>query len=137
MITGPSILNFMDVTPTKTKKTSKKKVVKSKLFNTVKTENTERDMLMNFIKVGTDIQMINTTLSKQFMSEFAFERKTVLEIDGYKITFERYTPEVGYMRHPSYYFRKHKLTIKKKTENKWLLKVDQDGHIINFVLENY
>jgi len=118
-------------------KKSKKKVVKSKLFNTVKTENSEKDMLMNFIKVGTDITMVDTTHNKQYMSECAFERKTVLDIDGYKITFERYTPEIGYMRHPSYLFRKHKLTIKKKTENKWLLKVEQDGHTTNYVFENY
>ena len=115
----------------------KKKVIKSKLFNSVKTKESEKDMLLNFIRVGTDITMLDTTHRTNFMSDFAFKRRTVMDIDGYKILFERYTPEIGYFRHLAYFLRDPKITITKETGDKWIVNVKQDGHTTNYLLENY
>jgi len=134
------MLNFSDDTQVKmkcTKKKKKVKVKKTKLFTVIETENTEKDFLLGFIKVGTDIAMTKTTYDKRFMSDFAFARRTVLEIDGYKILFERDTPDIGYFRHLSFLNSPHEIEIKKKTKNKILVKVTMNGHITNYELENY
>lgn len=114
-----------------------KKIIKTKLFDSVKEESFERDFLLSFIKVGTDITMLNTTFSKEFLSEFAFERKTVMDIEKHKIIFQRYTPEVGYLRHFSCLFRPHELVIHKFTQMKIKLIVKQDCIRSEYLIENY
>lgn len=120
----------------KKKSVKKKKTVKTKLFDALETDNYEKDFLMDFIRVGTDITMLDTS-HMQYISDSAFNRRTVLEIDKHKIVFERDTPEIGYLRHFSYIFRPHTLTIKKQTSDRILLKVVQDGRVTNYKLENY
>ena len=107
------------------------------MFTVMETENTEKDFLLGFIKNGTDITMLDTTFSKQFMIGGAFKRRTVMEIDKYKIIFQFDNPDVGYFRHLSYLHRPHKLEIDKKTQNKILVKLTMDGQIINYEMENY